>query len=111
MEPVTEELLKRITDAIVEELHPLKIILFGSQARGDAGSHSDVDLLIVEEGPFVPGNGRRDHTARLYRKLADIMVPIDFLVYQVTDFVKWSSARNHVVAHAIKEGRVLYERS
>lgn len=32
---------------IVERFHPERIILFGSHARGTAGPHSDVDLLVV----------------------------------------------------------------
>jgi predicted nucleotidyltransferase len=36
--------------AIVEKVHPDKIILFGSQAGGTPTEHSDVDLLIVRSG-------------------------------------------------------------
>ena len=36
-----------MTNRIVRRLQPLKIVLFGSQARGDAGPWSDIDLLVV----------------------------------------------------------------
>jgi hypothetical protein len=39
--------LPEAVERIVEGFHPLKVILFGSLARGEAGYHSDVDLLIV----------------------------------------------------------------
>lgn len=32
---------------IVDHIHPQKIILFGSQAYGQPGNDSDVDLLII----------------------------------------------------------------
>jgi predicted nucleotidyltransferase len=32
---------------IVDAYHPLRIYLFGSKARGDAGPDSDYDLLVV----------------------------------------------------------------
>ena len=39
--------LQVMTDRIVEQFDPLKIILFGSHARGDATADSDIDLLVV----------------------------------------------------------------
>ena len=39
--------IERMVKRIVRKFHPEQIILFGSQARGDAGPDSDVDLLIV----------------------------------------------------------------
>jgi hypothetical protein len=50
---IDEPLLQDIVDAIVQEVDPETIILFGSRARGDALPDSDVDLLIVEKEPFT----------------------------------------------------------
>lgn len=33
----------------------VRSVLFGSQARGDAGPGSDIDVLVVLEGPVRPG--------------------------------------------------------
>ncbi|MBM3889553.1 MAG: nucleotidyltransferase domain-containing protein, partial [Verrucomicrobia bacterium] len=41
--------LDRIIERIVQEYHPLKIILFGSYAYGQPHEGSDVDLLIIKE--------------------------------------------------------------
>ncbi|MDE0086719.1 MAG: nucleotidyltransferase domain-containing protein [Candidatus Poribacteria bacterium] len=44
---MNNEFISIMTDRIVREFDPLQIILFGSQARGDADPDSDIDLLVV----------------------------------------------------------------
>src|SRR5436305_13465183 len=39
--------IQALADKIVHEFHPEKIILFGSHARGDATTDSDVDLMVI----------------------------------------------------------------
>jgi len=43
----TNEAISEMTERIVQCFHPLRVILFGSHARGDARPDSDVDLLVV----------------------------------------------------------------
>ena len=52
---VTNEILERMVEAIVREVDPEEIWLFGSRARGQAREHSDVDLLVIEREPFAEG--------------------------------------------------------
>ena len=40
---VIEQLIRRI----IELVQPLRIILFGSAARGEMGPDSDIDVLVV----------------------------------------------------------------
>ncbi len=54
MVAVTDELLDEMVRAIVEEVDPEQVILFGSRARGDTHEHSDVDLIVIEAEPFGP---------------------------------------------------------
>jgi len=35
----------------------VRLVLFGSQARGQAEAGSDIDLLVVLQGPVKPGEG------------------------------------------------------
>jgi hypothetical protein len=40
----------------------------------------------------------------------DYAIPLDFLVYSPEEVARWENAPNHVIAHALKEGKILYER-
>ncbi|MBI3794723.1 MAG: nucleotidyltransferase domain-containing protein [Nitrospinae bacterium] len=40
-----------MTKKIAEKIHPDKIILFGSRAKGTATEESDIDLVVVYSGP------------------------------------------------------------
>lgn len=108
---LTAERLQEMTDTIVSEVDPEKIVLFGSHARGEANQHSDVDLLVITSQPFGPQNSRRGMAARLGRSLSRFLIPTDILLYTVEEVKAWQGSRNHVITQAMKEGRVLYERS
>ena len=103
--------LRDITNTIVESVDPVRIILFGSYARGTAGPHSDLDLLIVEDAEFGPGRSRRVEMAKIWRLLAPFPTPKDILVYDRREVESLSQTKNHVVARALREGKVLHERS
>ena len=106
----TEAVLDGMVRAIVAEVDPDEVILFGSRARGDATADSDIDLVVVEAAPFGPGRDRRAEAARVWRALADFDVPADVLVYSRDEVEYWRDSRNHVLARALREGRVLYRR-
>jgi len=46
-----EEELKRVTEIIVREYSPERVILFGSLAGGAVHEWSDIDLAIVKKHP------------------------------------------------------------
>lgn len=62
MAQVSQEVLEKIIQRIVEVAQPERIILFGSAARGQMVPHSDVDLLVVKSGGgLVNKCGKRVH--------------------------------------------------
>ncbi|NEQ31823.1 MAG: nucleotidyltransferase domain-containing protein [Leptolyngbya sp. SIO4C5] len=107
---VTDDLIQRMAAAVVQAVEPEQVILFGSQARGEAGSHSDVDLLIIQSEPFGPGHSRIMEMTKVWRALAKFGVPTDIVLYSRDEVDIWRGSRNHVTTRALEEGRVLYER-
>ena len=107
---IPRRLIHRFVRDVAARFQPEKIILFGSYARGEAGPSSDLDLLIVERGPLGQGRTRRSEIKRLRRALWDFRVPIDILVYTEDEVTASQQSVNHVIAHSLREGRILYER-
>ncbi|MBF0419685.1 MAG: nucleotidyltransferase domain-containing protein [Magnetococcales bacterium] len=107
---ITAADLSTISARIVETIQPERIILFGSYARGDIHPDSDVDLLIITTETYGPHNSRRQVMARLWRLLADVPVAKDIVLFSDAEVTQWHTAKNHVIARALKEGKILYER-
>ena len=110
MIPVTERLLGEMVQTIVSEVDPEQVILFGSRARGDERESPVIDFIVVEAEPFGPERSRHKELVRLYHALTGFPVPADVLVYSHEDIDYWRDSLNHVLARALREGRVLYER-
>jgi len=94
-----------IVKRIVEQFHPVKIILFGSRARGVAAPDSDVDLLVVME---VVSSKRRQ-AVQIDLALADRTFPLDLIVVTPEEFEKYRDVVGHVVYPAVREGKVVYD--
>jgi predicted nucleotidyltransferase len=107
MRMITADVIQTMTDRIVRDFHPLRIILFGSHARGDAGPESDVDLLIVL--PQV--TNKRMAAVAIRRVLADLPVCKDIVVTTPEEITRRGDLIGTVLRPALREGKVLYERS
>ena len=107
---VNEEFLQRMAQAIVDEVDPEQVILFGSHARGDAREDSDVDLIVIEAEPFDGERCRHSERLRVRKAIREFKVPKDILVFSLEDVEYWRDSLNNVLARALREGKVLYER-
>lgn len=94
-----------VVERLVQQFQPLKIILFGSQARGDARPDSDVDLLVVL--PQVE-NKHEAHVAML-RALGDLSVPVDIVITTPDELARRGHIVGTIFRPALREGRVVYE--
>lgn len=85
---------------------PLRIVLFGSRARGGATVESDVDLLVVMSDACE----RRETAIRIGATLADMPVAKDIIVTTPNEIANRGHVINTVLRSALREGRVIYER-
>ena len=95
-----EEIVKRLTKAV----RPVRVILFGSAARGEMGPASDVDLLVV-----VPdGTRRRDASRKAFRALSGLGIAKDVIVVTESDLEEFGDNPSLVIKPALEEGREVY---
>ena len=102
-----QQAIEEITRRLVEFYSPVRIYLFGSEARGDAGPDSDLDFLVVvpddaPEDQLRPGAGRRAVRGTGFAK--------DIVPWRKTDFEDRAAwVRSSLPATVVREGRLLYE--
>jgi uncharacterized protein len=98
------EQLSELVNQIVTAVHPLRIVLFGSAARGEMGEDSDIDVLVV-----MPDGTHRRHTAELLqRHFFGIPFGVDVVVATPTDLERYRHSVGMIYCAILKEGRELY---
>jgi HEPN domain-containing protein/predicted nucleotidyltransferase len=105
--PVTDELLAKIVSLILSVGNPLKILLFGSRARGDFKPYSDIDIFILEES----SDEISERASTYNRALADAYPERTIIVRSLRDVEEWKNVPNCLESEAMTQGKVLYENS
>lgn len=96
--------------AILAHVQASAIVLFGSQASGEIHSNSDIDLLVVASVEALDGKPRYEITGAIYRDLAELPMGVDLLLYTPDEIEARRYSLNHVIAHALRQGRLLHGR-
>ena len=107
----TRTQIDEMVAAIVRAVSPRRIVLFGSYARGDMRSGSDVDFLVVANAGFGGHRGRWGEISTIRRALRSFKGPKDILVYSGDEVERLRDSAAHVVGQAFRDGKVLYEHS
>ncbi len=92
--------LKKIVERLKKDESIRLILLFGSMARGDIGSESDIDLIIVKETD-------KKFLDRLDEFYEDADIAMDLLVYTPDEFERMK--KRSFIKRASEEGVILYE--
>ena len=102
---MNNEFISIMTERLVRDFDPLQIILFGSQARGDADQDSDIDLLVV----FGELADKRKTVIDIDRALADLPVAKDIIVSTPEELERGRTRIGSVLRYAQQEGKVLWK--
>ena len=99
--------LEEVVNRIVAAINPEQIVLFGSRARGDHGTSSDIDLLVVVDTTEDRVGSCADAA---YTSLIGTGLPVDIVVRTRSFVDRFANLIGTVVRPALREGKVLYAR-
>ena len=86
-----------VAQAVYEAAHPLSLFLFGSRARGDHHTESDIDLLMVSDEPCdaaAYGKAALAGSAQIQRVYGRALA-LDLVHMSRTKFKRFNGTRNH----------------
>lgn len=98
------EAINYLVQRIVEEAAPIRIMIFGSAARGEVEENSDVDLLVV----MPEGTHRRRTAQLLYRKIRGVGIPFDIVVATPGDLERHKDNIGLIYRKILQEGKEVY---
>jgi len=102
-----DTLVDNMVARVTGRFDPVRVLLFGSRARGDARADSDVDLLVVL--PEV--DDARRAAIEIRRALADFPVAKDVIVTTPEEIARRGDVVGSILRPALREGIVVYERA
>lgn len=102
---VTATLLANMTRRIVETLHPIKVVLFGSYAYGQPNNNSDIDILVIMDTEETLH--KRVMRVRQVAKIP--FLPLDVIVRTPQEVAQRLAMGDFFLKDILDKGRVLYE--
>lgn len=101
-----KKIIDKILSAILKVIVPDKVILFGSQARGEARPDSDYDILIIKSNIENEIKIEGDIYLKFFQE--KLSIPVDIIVVKPEDVEKHKEQIGCVLKPAIKEGIIIY---
>ena len=103
---VTLSEIRQLSDSIVREFRPERVILFGSYASGTACDDSDIDLLVV-----MPFRGNRIRKAVEILEKIKSKKAVDIVVRTPQDVRRRVALNDFFLKQILDQGTVLHESS
>lgn len=101
---VTRNDIQGFVNRVVEQFHPVKVILFGSHAYGTPTPDSDVDLLMI-----LPYRGSSVKMATRIRLACPRDFPMDLIVRSPAELRRRAKMGDAFVREVTSRGIVLHE--
>ncbi len=101
---VTMEQIEEFAQKLVQEFGPLKVVLFGSYAKGMVTPDSDVDLLVI-----LPFEGKPVFKSVEMRLKLRPKFPVDLIVRTPETVKERLEMEDAFMEEVLEEGKVLYE--
>lgn len=102
----SDPIVSEAVATLVAGFDPLRVLVFGSHARGTAGPDSDLDLLVLVPNEEVS----RETAVSMRRALARLPVPKDVVVASPELVEARQGDLWHVLSRAWREGVEVYSR-
>ena len=104
---ITPETIDYVCQTIVAAIHPVKVIMFGSQADGTATAESDLDLFVIHDLP--------ESSRQVRREIGNLFLHRRFgldVIARNPDQVNANVADGNpfYTEHLLKRGIILYDR-
>ncbi|WP_237223244.1 nucleotidyltransferase domain-containing protein [Spirochaeta thermophila] len=106
---IPEDEVKPLIGKLIREhlgengLHPERILLFGSRARGDSSKGSDWDILVIVRERLSIQEKRRI-SRELRRVFAGKLIPVDILVKTAEELPSYESLPGSITREALHRG-------
>jgi len=100
MEQFLKQAKERLENVYGDRFHGL--LLYGSEARGEAESDSDIDLVVLLDGPIKLWNDIRTCVKALYDLQLEIIrpihtMPVDIEEYQAGEYTFYRNVKKEGV--------------
>lgn len=96
--------LENIKQQVIELYSPIKIILFGSLAKKQIKTTSDIDICVI-----IDTDDKRKLVNKMYSEV-NTKFPVDIIIYTAKEWEILKDEETSFLYKILKEGEIIYGR-